>query len=252
MYITKQDIQKTLASMVDFYGGLKQHFDNFDMNLESNLGRRNIFMSMVQEEFLARSLQEKYKSVISDGAPGMPDVYIGDINKEIECKLTTVNKSGSISFQSDYETLLQKGSLDYLYFIASPDFDKFTVLLFEGLTVDDFRPLSPGSRGKVAMKKHAGMKKCTVLWGDVIHKNEIEIQKIDGLTQAARDKFDTITEQVTAKAKSVTAPTQLDKLSARIDREHTIMRNKMDRLLKRKQYWLTDPGKYSFDLQNVV
>ena len=179
MYITKQDIQKTLASMVDFYGGLKQHFDNFDMNLESNLGRRNIFMSMVQEEFLARSLQEKYKSVISDGAPGMPDVYIGDINKEIECKLTTVNKSGSISFQSDYETLLQKGSLDYLYFIASPDFDKFTVLLFEGLTVDDFRPLSPGSRGKVAMKK-------------------------------------------------------------------------MDRLLKRKQYWLTDPGKYSFDLQNVV
>ena len=96
------------------------------------------------------------------------------------------------------------------------------------------------------------MKKCTALWGDVIHKNEIEIQKIDGLTQAARDKFDTITEQVTAKAKSVTAPTQLDKLSARIDREHTIMRNKMDRLLKRKQYWLTDPGKYSFDLQNVV
>jgi len=252
LYINRDDIKKTLTSMVNFYGDLKKSFSKFDMNLESNLGRRNIFMSMAQEEFLARTLQEKYENVVSDGAPGMPDVYIGDIDKEIECKLTTVNKSGAISFQSDYETLLQKKSLDYLYFIASPSFDKFTVLLFEGLTVDDFRPLSPGSRGKVAMKKHEGMKKCTVLWGDVINKNEIEIQKIDNLTQAARDKFDTITEQVTSKAKVITAPAQLEKLNARIEREHGILRRKMDRLLKRKEYWLTDPGKYSFDLQNVV
>ena len=239
MYITRDDIKKTLTSMVNFYGDLKGSFDKFGMDLESNLGRRNIFMSMAQEEFLARTLQEKYVNVVSDGAPGMPDVYIGDIDKEIECKLTTVNKSGAISFQSDY-------------FIASPSFDKFTVLLFEGLTVDDFRPLSPGSRGKVAMKKHEGMKKCTVLWGGVINKNEIEIPKIDSLTQVARDKFDTITEEVTTRAKTTTAPAQLDKLNKRIEREHGILRRKLDRLLKRKQYWLTDPGKYSFDLHSVV
>jgi len=238
--------------MQRFYLGLKDHFTKFEMNLEANLGRRNIFMSMAQEAFLARALSNRYENVVNDGAPGMPDVYIQDIDREIECKLTTMNKSGGISFQSDHDTLLQKGQLDYLYFIASPDFDSFAVLLFTGLTVDDFRPLSPGSRGKVAMKKHEGMKKCTVLWGDVINKNDIELKKLDNLVMQAREKFDNVVETVTQKIKDTSAPKQLDKLNSRIEREHGILRRKVGRYLDRKQYWLTDPGKYSFDLQQVV
>jgi len=252
MYLNREDIRQTLSEMQSFYRGLKKHFNQFEMNLESNLGRRNIFMSMAQEEFLARALRNRYENVINDGAPGMPDVYIQDIDREIECKLTTVNKSGSISFQSDYETLAQKGSLDYLYFIVSPDFDSFAVLLFTGLTVEDFRPLSPGSRGKVAMKKHEGMKKCTVLWGEVINKNNIELSKLDDLIVQARQKFDNVVEVVTQKIKTTKAPKQLEKLNGRIEREHGIYRRKLDRYLGRKQYWLTDPGKYSFDLQQVV
>ena len=252
MYITKEDTQSTLIKMTEFYQGLKAHIDKFEMPLEANLGRRNIFMSAAQEEFLARVLSKKYNNVVSDGAPGMPDVYIEDINKEIECKLTTVNKSGSLNFQTDYETLMQKKSLDYLYIIASPEFDKFSVLLFEGLTVKDFRPLSPGSRGKVAMKKHMGMKKCTVLWGSVVNKNEIELQKIDNLIGEARAKFDLVEETVAKKLLAATSPKEIQKLNARLPREKALLQKKLDRFLARKKFWLTDPGKYSFILENAL
>jgi len=102
------------------------------------------------------------------------------------------------------------------------------------------------------MKKHEGMKKCTVLWGEVINKNNIELSKLDDLIVQARQKFDNVVEVVTQKIKTTKAPKQLEKLNGRIEREHGIYRRKLDRYLGRKQYWLTDPGKYSFDLQQVV
>ena len=80
--------------------------------------------------------------------------------------------AGGINFQSDFDTLQNKGSLDYLYVMASREFDKFCVLYFENLSIEDFRPLSPGARGKVSMKKFMGMKKCEVLHGEVIDKHD--------------------------------------------------------------------------------
>ena len=47
-----------------------------------------------------------------------------------------------------------------------------------GLTVDDFRPVSPGARGKVQMYKHKGMKKARVLFGKAIQLNKKHVQKI--------------------------------------------------------------------------
>ena len=98
------------------------------------------------------------------------------------CDLTpakTCNLSGAISFQSDFETLQSKKSLDYLYVIADETFSKFAVLHFLGLTVEDFRPLSSGARGKVAMFKHMGMKKCNVLLGSVQSLNRRHIDRLE-------------------------------------------------------------------------
>ena len=36
---------------------------------------------------------------------------------------------------------------------------------------------------KVAMKKHAGMKKCTILWGSAQTQNSIEEEKLKMMTQ---------------------------------------------------------------------
>jgi hypothetical protein len=62
--------------------------------------------------------------------------------------------------------------------IADPEFAEFAVLFFEGLTVDDFRVPSNGSRGKAQMYKHKGMKKCQVLVGKAINNREKYLQSI--------------------------------------------------------------------------
>lgn len=271
-YVTREDVRSTLVDMQDFYQDLKQVFSNTGMNIEDNLGRRNILMSQVQEEFLARTLSRRYERVIADGSPGKADIYIADHDREIECKLTTVNKSGAISLQSDYETLKQKGSLDYVYFVASPDFESFTVLYFQGLTVDDFRPLSNGARGKVAMKKHAGMEKAEVLWGGVQKKNDLEIEKIDSLFEKEAERHKENMHRINylkcEASKKITtgkhlsgrhmsqrdfesASSQFDTLFQRQDRESKRHTKKINGLVDRKSYWLSQPGKYTFVLEKV-
>ena len=176
-YLTTEMAREAIQQMKSFHVKARDLYRNFDMDLLDNLGRRNIIMSQTQEKFFAQALSKKYKGVREDGRTGEPDIVIEELDKELECKLTSRHKSGSISFQSDFETLQKKGSLDYLYVIADQEFKKFSVLLFEGLTTDDFRPLSTGARGKVAMFKHKGMKKCRQLLGDCVSLNDINILK---------------------------------------------------------------------------
>jgi hypothetical protein len=176
-YLTTEMAREAIQQMKSFHDKARDLYRNFDMDLLDNLGRRNIIMSQTQEKFFAQALSKKYEGVREDGRTGEPDIVIEELDKELECKLTSRHKSGSISFQSDFETLQKKGSLDYLYVIADQEFKKFSVLLFEGLTTDDFRPLSTGARGKVAMFKHKGMKKCRQLLGDCVSLNDINILK---------------------------------------------------------------------------
>jgi len=269
-YITQEDARSTLVDMQGFYLKLKEVFHQSGMNIEDNLGRRNILMSMVQEKFLAQTLSRRYESVVADGAPGKADIFIQDFDREIECKLTTANKSGSISLQTDYATLKQKGSLDYVYFIASPGFESFAVLYFEGLTVADFRSLSTGSRGKVAMKKHAGLEKAHILWGAVEKKNDIELNKLglllDREAELHRNNMHRINELKMCASRKVatrrhpsgrtmsdrdfqSTQLQFDKLFVRQDRERSRHLKKVTGLLDRKSFWLSHPGKYSFILE---
>lgn len=176
-YLTSKMAREAILKMKSFHDSARELYENFDMDLLDNLGRRNIIMSQTQEKFFAQELAKEYEGVREDGRTGEPDIVIEELDKEVECKLTSRHKSGSISFQSDFETLQRKGELDYLYVIADQEFKKFSVLLFEGLTIDDFRPLSTGARGKVAMFKHKGMKKCRQLLGTCVDLNEINIEK---------------------------------------------------------------------------
>tara|TARA_Y100000593_G_scaffold93899_1_gene190486 strand:- start:148 stop:762 length:615 start_codon:yes stop_codon:yes gene_type:complete len=170
--------KEAITKMQSFHNDIVGLYDKHDMDLLDNLGRRNIVMSQAQEKFFAQVLSDYYDNVHEDGRTGQPDIVIGGIDKELECKLTSRHRSGGISFQTDHQTLTQKGSLDYLYVIADETFSSFSVLHFVGLTVDDFRPISNGSRGKVAMYKHKGMKKCNILMGDVIDLNELNLEKL--------------------------------------------------------------------------
>lgn len=206
-----------IANMAAFHADVLQTYSRHGMNLLDNIGRRNVVMSQAQEKFFSQVLAETYEGVCSDGRTGQPDIKIASLQKELECKLTSFQKGGNISLQTDYETLLKKGSLDYLYVIADHDFRSFAVLHFEGLSADDFRLSSASSRGKASMLKHKAMPKCKVLLGSVVNKNEAEISKIES---------------------------RLSLLSPRA----VATRSKLN---KRLEYWRHTPAKYSFCLEEV-
>ena len=119
-----------------FEQDLNNVFASYGYSFRNNLGRRNALLSNAQEHEIAEALRSTFKSVIEDGRPGKPDVVIQDINKELECKLTSGHgKNKSYSLQTDWATLKKKGKLDYVYMIADESFSKFCVLFFEGLAV---------------------------------------------------------------------------------------------------------------------
>ena len=250
-YVEEGDVRKSLVEMTNFYQGLKKHFNNFGVNIEDNVGRRNMFMSPMQETFLANALSEKYEDVISDGAPGQPDIVIGEINKELECKLTSANVSGGLAFQTDYETLVKKGKLDYIYYISNKEFDQFAVLYFKDLDVGDFRGLSNGARGKVAMYKHKGMKKCTVLYGSVTNNNDIELKKLSELQMVENINHMEKTSRYFSKLNDCNTIKQRENYVGLMEREVIRHDKKIEKLNKRANYWHDIPTKYSFNLQKV-
>lgn len=179
-YISRQHAVGACQRMQTFYKGLAAYYKTSGLDIESNRGRRNILMSEPMEIFLADELRKTNQTVVADGRTGKADIVIinGRLETELECKLTSPHlSSGCIAFQTDFETLERKVSLDYIYIIADPSFEKFCAIYFKGLTIEDFRALSPGARGKVQMYKHKGMKKATMLAGSFIDLNEISINK---------------------------------------------------------------------------
>ena len=146
--ISREATINALRRMKDFHRDTKLLYSFYGMNLLDDLGRRNVIMSSAQEKFFADALgRDRAQSV---GTSGQPDIIVSDDSGpiEIECKLITRSKGGSIAFQTDYATLAKKRNLDYLYVVADPNFDEFAVLYFTCLTLADFREPSASSRGK--------------------------------------------------------------------------------------------------------
>ena len=213
-YITRDDTVFALSKMKIFHNDLRSVMARNGFDLLDNLGRRNILLSQAQEKYFADALSQKFRDVRNDGRTGEPDIVIGEMGKELECKLTSRHRGGAISFSTDYQTLLQKKGLDYLYVIADADFKAFAVLHFQGLTVEDFRPLSTGARGKVAMAKHKGMQKCTVLYGSVVDLNEKNLVRLHTKLLVGR-----------------------------------LPAHKRQKIQKSIEYWEKTPTKYSFELE---
>ena len=195
-YITKEMARQALRDMQNFYSELTSVYEKYDISVEEDLGRRNMLMSSLQEKMFAAQISKIYPMTRSDGKTGEPDIIIPELNSELECKLTSKNKSGSWALQTDYNSLASKGSLDYLYVLASRDFSEFAVLFFEGLTCDDFHLPAPGSKGKSRMKLSQSLKKCTVLVGDAFDKSK---SYISDASNVLKDALSTETQRTKAQ-----------------------------------------------------
>ena len=234
-YLTPQLTQEVIGRLQTFENDLCKVFNNYGYNLRDNLGRRNQLVSQAQEKEFARSLRKVYNEVIEDGAPGKPDIYIADIDKELECKLssgTGKNKTKSFSLQTDWATLKKKRKLDYLYVLTTPDFEKFCVLFFKELTIDDFYPPASGSRGKARMNKSKAMKKCEVLHGSIVNINNVTMMKY-------AMRRDVLKIQRTARFSELKERYRLTSKKAKAKRRNILktMRYEMDRFRKSIKKW---------------
>lgn len=255
MYITREDVLEVIGRMQDLESKLGNLFANHNYDLRENLGRRNQLLSCVQEKETARVLRKKYVSVLDDGAPGKPDVVICDIEKELECKLTSGSKSGgsvSFSLQTDYATLKNKGSLDYLFILANDAFDEFCIIFFEGLTIDDYFPPASGSRGKARMRKNKAMKKATFLVGGVSNLADAHLEKIDAELNERAQELDYRLVGLRSKLNetSLNAKFAREQISNVMTNESTRYDTAVAKLISRRKYWDENP-KYSFQFEKV-
>ena len=250
MYLTKPMIREALQNVQNFEHELDNLFASYDYDLRSNLGRRNALCSQAQEKELAKVLSKHFDSVTQDGSPGKPDIFIGDINKELECKLTSGNRSSSVSYslQTDWATLENKGKLDYLYVLCDEDFEKFCVLYFEGLTTEDFYPPANGSRGKSRMKKSSAMKKAICLHGEFKTQNE---NYINTYTERIGENVDDYLKKVVTLQNKY-----LGDFDNNVDVYNRLKKGVQDKFIKRidglvtkLNYWKDTDPRYSFTLE---
>lgn len=255
LYITREEALEIITRMQKFETCLGNLFADFEYDLHENLGRRNILLSNVQEKETARVLRNKFETVISNGFPGQPDVVIKDINKELECKLTSgSNSNGNVSYalQTDWETICNKGKLDYNYILVNEDFTQFAYIIFEGLTSEDFFPPAAGSRGKSRMRKETAMKKARVLVGNVINNSEIHIQNIENKIkekiQEKETRLKTLSDKIEAIQNKETK--KYEKAVSIYENEKIRFRKSIDKLFSKRKAW-EDNSSFSFVLEDI-
>jgi len=252
MYISKEDASRILARMKGFEYDLKSVYHNWEYDFHENLGRRNALVSMSQEVETARVLSEKFSGVSSDGAPGKPDIVIDEINAELECKLTSGSRSGNsvtYDFRTDWDTICNKGKLDYVYILADEQFEKFCFLFFEGLTPEDFFPPASGSRGKSRMNKAKGMKKCTPLFGGYVLRNDTFVKSLNEEIKDATEKFKTRMSKLSERP--ARTEKQQSKIKKLVSSEMSRVEKKMSKLQDRIEYWEESPDSYTFILESL-
>lgn len=252
MYISKEDASRILLSMKGFESDLKSVYHDWEYDFHENLGRRNALVSMSQEVETARILSEKFSGVSSDGAPGKPDIVIDEISAELECKLTSGSRSGgsvTYDFRTDWDTICNKGKLDYVYILADEEFEKFCFLFFEGLTPEDFFPPASGSRGKSRMNKSKGMKKCTSLFGEYILRNDVYVDSLHEEIKGATEKFKARMNELADRP--ARTEKQRSKIKMLVSSEMSRVEKKMSKLQDRIMYWEEAPDSYTFILESL-
>jgi hypothetical protein len=255
-YLNKAMTKQVLQEMQKFEGVLNVIFQLHGLDLRENTGRRNALISKSQEKETAKVLRQYFTEVIEDGSPGKPDIFIKDIETELECKLTSGSRSKnsvSYSLQTDYATLEKKGSLDYVFVLSNTEFDKFCVLFFEGLTIDDYFEPANGSRGKSRMKKYSAMKKVTVLHGDYDIVNEVRITNLNKkIAEILNEKSARISELTTRlKSCSRLAIKERENIVSIIKNEDNRYDKQIEKLKEKIKVWDEKNNAYSFKLKEL-
>jgi hypothetical protein len=190
MYLTREKSIEAVANIKSLFDGLTALYEKHGINLDGDIGRKNILISAAQEHFFAAAINDITGDCNSDGRTGQADIYIGgEIKRELECKVVSKGEKGSWAFQADKSTLEKKEKCDFLYLLFNRDHSSVGVFLFKDLEPDDFYDPAPGSRGRAKLKKHTAFSKCTPLVGDFENLRLKYMQKYkDSIATARTEK----------------------------------------------------------------
>ncbi len=249
-YLNRESAIVALQRMRDFENSIEKCFQDAGLSLRSNLGRRNGVISGAQESFFAEEINRFGVAAKVDGRTGEPDISLTDMGRELECKLTS-GCGGTWSLQTDYSTLKRKESLDYLYVLASPCFDKFAVLHFSDLSVDDFHPPAPGSREKARMRKDVAMERCNPLVGQVINRNHKMIESIESQVEIVSLERDARILELKKREAGTRTQHQKNKISGILERETARYDKKLLNLFDRINYWKEASAQFSIELEEI-
>ena len=249
-YLNRTIAIEALHRMKEFENNIEKCFEKAGLSLRSNLGRRNGVLSSAQESFFAEEINKSGIPAIVDGRTGEPDITLTSLKRELECKLTS-GCGGSWALQTDYSTLRKKESLDYLYVLASADFEKFAVLHFSDLSTEDFHPPAPGSREKARMRKDVAMERCTPLIGEVINRNlrmvDMISHQIDTVNQERNERI----KHLERRLRKATTIKKREKLSGILKREILRYDKKLLKLFDRANYWKEATPQFSIELEEI-
>jgi len=250
IYLTRKNTLSAIKKMSMFEEKLCGLYRSYNIDVRDNLGRRNMLMSQTQELFFYEEILKNGFEASCSGKTGEPDIVIESIGKEVECKLTSGSKS-SWPLQCDYSTLERKGGLDFLYVLCNKSFDKFAVLLFANLTIDDFYFPAPGSRQKSRMNKSSAMDKCSVLMGNVENKSDVYVKKYtDDLETHMRisgERLKTLDNRI----KDSRTRLQKKKISGVLAREKLRILKKERKIKEKITYWENNDSHYSISLESL-
>ena len=213
-YIDRTMAIEAIKQMKSFHADLHTVMQKHGFELTSNLGRRNILLSQAQEKFFAEQMSHTM-DVTTSGRTGEPDITVNCLGRELECKLTSPSATGALNFQTDHDTLVRKGNVDYLYVVADANFEQFAVFHYINLGIEDFGPVANGSRGKVQLLKHKAFDRLIILVGGVKNLNEVALGKLHHRHHKARAQ----------KSK--------------------------ERILKSIDYWVKEPARFTIELEKV-
>ena len=253
MYLSRKMIVNTILKINEFKTRLEELYSDFDIDVNENTGRRNALLSAIQEKVLSDELSIVYENVENDGAPGKPDIVIGEIDTELECKLTSGSgsKSRSYSLQTDYATIQNKETLDYLYIITNKDMTEYSALYFNGLTPEDFCDPPETARGKARMSKKVAFKKAIPLIGGFDNLNQ---GYIDTYNQRIQDETKSFEEKINGyyyDLFSYIDKCKVESFISNVNKACSSYNNKVEKLNEKITLWESKDDSYSIKFESI-
>ena len=253
MYLTRSMIINTILKINEFKQRLENLYSDFDIDVNENTGRRNALLSAIQEKVLSDELSIVFEGVENDGSPGKPDIVIGQIDTELECKLTSGSgkTSRSYSLQTDYATIQNKETLDYLYIVTNKDMTEYSALYFNGLTASDFCDPPETARGKARMSKKVAFKKAIPLVGGFTNLNEDYINQYNNQIEELRDETNKKLQCYYYDISSYVNNSKIESFIYHVNRTNDLYNKKEAKLKEKISLWESKDDSYSINFEPI-